>query len=122
MDTTTQEIALIKKAQQRESEELLAYIAPSLDALVADFEKDEKIAALEIPTTSLRKSAEKHFAQAVERYAQLIERHESGDSEALTPFITFYAWFAKQGMVEYAHQWQMILLAGGCADCGTHSH
>lgn len=122
MNTNTHEIALVKKALERDSEELLAYIGPSLDALVAEFEKDEKIAPLEIPTTSLRKSAEKHFTQAVERYGQLILRHEAGSTEELTPFITFYTWFATQGMIEYAHQWQMILLAGGCADCGTHSH
>jgi hypothetical protein len=122
MNNTENEILLVQHALNRESDGLLTYIAPSLDALVTEFETDPKISPLEIPTTSLRKSAEKHFTQAVVRYNALIERRTAGDAEVLPPFITFYAWFANQGMTEYAHQWKMILLQGGCADCGTHSH
>lgn len=122
MNFTENEIALVESALNKDTEGLLAYIGPSLDALVAEFEADPKIAPLEIPTTSLRKSAEKHFAQAIVRYGLLIEKHKADAGEKLTPFITFYSWFAKQGMTEYAHQWQMILMQGGCADCGTHSH
>lgn len=117
-----QEITLVRDALNKDTDALLAYIAPSLDALVTEFEADPQIAALEIPSTSLRKSAEKHFTQAIVRYHALIEKHASGDAEELPPFTTFYSWFAKQGMTEYAHQWAMILMAGGCADCGTHSH
>ncbi len=116
------ERTLIAKALEHDIEPLLAYIGPSLDTLVSAFESDEDVAKLEIPTTSLRKSAEKHIAQAVTRYATLLEQENSEASADTPSFITFYAWFAKQGMTEYAHHWQMILLQGGCADCGTHSH
>lgn len=116
------EILLVRNALLKDTEPLLAHIGPSLDALVTEFTADPKIAELEIPPTSLRKSAEKYFAQAIVRYNALIEKHEAGDAEELPPFTTFYSWFAKQGMTEYAHQWAMILMAGGCSDCGTHSH
>lgn len=122
MTNNDNEILLVRSALNRDSDPLLAYISESLDALVTEFETDPKIAELEIPTTSLRKSAEKHFTQAVVRYNALIEKRESGDTDELPSFITFYSWFAKQGMTEYAHQWAMILMAGGCSDCGTHSH
>jgi hypothetical protein len=122
MTNIENEILLVRNALGKDADPLLTYIAPSLDTLVAEFESDADIAKLEIPTTSLRKSAEKHFTQAVVRYNALIDRHEAGDAEELPPFTTFYAWFAKQGMTEYAHQWAMILMVGGCSDCGTHSH
>jgi hypothetical protein len=124
MMTTTQEheLALITQALDKDTEPLLQYIGSSLDALVAEFSADPQYIPLEIPTTSLRKSAEKHFSEALLRYAQLIERHAAGDTAELPSFITFYGWFAKQGMTEYAHHWQLILMQGGCADCGSHSH
>jgi hypothetical protein len=122
MTNNENEILLVRNALDKDTEALLTYIGPSLDALVTEFEADPQIATLEIPTTSLRKSAEKHFTQAVVRYNALIEKRASGDTEELPSFITFYSWFAKQGMTEYAHQWSMILMAGGCSDCATHSH
>lgn len=122
MTNNENEIMLVAMAKNKQPEALLGYLAPHIDALITEFTSDPKIAALEIPRGSLHKAAEGHLAQAVERYSQLIEKQKDGDQEPLPPFTTFYSWFATQGMTEYAHHWQMILIAGGCGDCGTHSH
>ena len=122
MNTQEHEIALVKKALAKESAELFDYLNPHLVTLVHKFVSDPKIAALEIPEQSLMKAAEQHFDQAVARYGALIEAKEKDPAKELPPFIPFYAWFAEQGMTEYALHWQTILMQGGCADCGTHSH
>jgi hypothetical protein len=100
---------LIEKAMTGNYDDLIDFLHEDINNLSITFNQTKKGIQLEIPVTSLNKAAEENLKDAVIKYNDLIK---SNDEVIKNGFSAYYIWFANQGIMAYAHKWEMMLNGG----------
>jgi hypothetical protein len=92
---------LLNKSIHGESEELLSYLNPLLDEVAEKYSSSELVRGLGITTEDCKHASMIHLDMAVRKYlgrlSNPIERKK------VFSFAEYFAWFARQGVVEYCH-------------------
>lgn len=96
------EKTLLNKATHGEPEELLSYLEPMIDEVAEKYSSSELVRKLGITKNDCKLAAKIHLDLAVKKYLGRLQ--DPIEKRKVFSFAEYFAWFARQGVVEYCHR------------------